>query len=362
MKITRFGAIGAIALAGAFALASCAANEGGTPSDAPASNLSGTINGAGSSAQGAAQEAWVAAFQTANPKVTINYDPSGSGAGRSTFISGGSDWAGSDSALSDDELAGTFASCAADAKGIDLPTYISPIAVVYNVEGVDKLNLDAETLAHIFKGDITNWNDPAIAALNDGVTLPDLAITAVHRSDDSGTTKNFTDYLNKVAPTVWDKPAADTFPYTTGEGAPKTQGVIDSVTNGKGTIGYADNSAAGSLSIANIKVGSEFVAPTAEGAAAVVADSPLVEGRDASDLAYALDRTTTDSSHYPIVLVSYSIICTEYKDPAQGELVKAYISYITSADGQKVAADAAGSAPLSDDLVKKIADVLATVK
>jgi phosphate transport system substrate-binding protein len=362
VKITRFGAIGAIALAGAFALASCAANEGGTPSDAPASDLTGTLNGAGSSAQGAAQEAWIAAFQTANPGVTINYDPSGSGAGRSTFIAGGSDWAGSDSALNDDELAGTFASCAADAKAIDLPTYISPIAIVFNVDGVDKLNLDAETLAHIFKGDITNWNDPAIAALNDGVTFPDLAITAVHRSDDSGTTKNTTDYLNKVAGTVWDKPAADAFPYTTGEGAAKTQGVVDAVTGGKGTIGYVDDSAAGDLNVANIKVGSDFVAPSAEGAAAVVADSPLVEGRDASDLAYALDRTTTDSSHYPIVLVSYSIVCTEYKDPAQGELVKAYISYITSADGQKVAADAAGSAPLSDDLVSKVAAVLETVK
>src|SRR6185295_12104640 len=187
---TRFGAIGAIALAGAFALASCAANEGGTGGEETPSTLSGTLDGAGSSAQGSAQEAWVAAFQTANPGVTINYDPSGSGAGRETFIAGGSDWAGSDSALSDDELAGEFAACAADAKPIDIPTYISPIAVIFNVEGVDELNLDAATIAHIFKGDITNWNDPAIAALNDGAKLPDAAITAVHRSDDSGTTKN----------------------------------------------------------------------------------------------------------------------------------------------------------------------------
>ena len=362
MKITRFGAVAAIALAGGLALSSCAANEGGTPSDAPESNLSGTINGAGSSAQGAAQEAWIAAFQTANPKVTINYDPSGSGAGRGTFIAGGADWAGSDSALNDDEIAGAFAACAPDTKAVDLPTYISPIAVVFNVDGVDKLNLDAETLAHIFKGDITNWNDPAIAALNDGVTFPDLAITAVHRSDDSGTTKNFTDYLNKVVPNVWDKPAADPFPYTTGEGAAKTQGVIDAVTNGKGTIGYADASAAGSLNIVNVKVGDEFVAPSAEGAAAVVAESPLVEGRDANDLAFKLDRATTDPTHYPIVLVSYSIVCTEYADPAQGELVKAYISYITSSEGQQAAADAAGSAPLSDELIQKVADVLATVK
>ncbi|MEO5922135.1 MAG: phosphate ABC transporter substrate-binding protein PstS [Pseudolysinimonas sp.] len=361
MKTTRFGAIAAIALAGAFALASCAANEPGSDDETP-STLSGTLTGAGSSAQGSAQEAWVAAFQTANPDVTINYDPSGSGAGRETFIAGGSDWAGSDSALNDDELGGAFAACAADTKAIDVPTYISPIAVIYNVDGVDELNLDAETLAHIFKGDITTWNDPAIAALNDGATLPDLAITAVHRSDDSGTTKNFTDYLNKLVPEVWDAPAADPFPYQTGEGAQGTSGVVDAVTNGTGTIGYADASKAGDLGVAKIKVGDEFVAYTAEGAAAVVADSPLVDGREANDLAFALDRKTTDPSHYPLVLVSYSIICTEYLDPAQGELVKAYISYITSAEGQQVAADSAGAAPLSDDLQAKVAEALSTIK
>jgi phosphate transport system substrate-binding protein len=360
VKTTRFGAIAAIALTGAFALASCAANEGGG-GDTP-SALSGTLDGAGSSAQGSAQEAWIAAFQTANPDVTINYDPSGSGAGRETFIAGGSDWAGSDSALNDDELAGDFGSCAAGTKAIDLPTYISPIAVIFNVEGVTDLNLDAETIAHIFKGDITKWNDPAIAALNEGVTLPDTAITAVHRSDDSGTTKNFTDYLNKVAPEVWDAPAADPFPYQTGEGAQGTSGVVDAVTNGTGTIGYADASKAGDLGVAKIKVGDEFVAYTAEAAAAVVAESPLVDGRDANDLAFALDRTTTDPSHYPLVLVSYSIVCSEYADAAQGELVKAYISYITSAEGQQVAADAAGAAPLSEDLSAKVADALATIK
>jgi phosphate transport system substrate-binding protein len=360
VKITRLGATGAIALVAGLALSSCAANEG-TP-DGAGSDLSGTLNGAGSSAQGAAQEAWIAAFQTANPGVTINYDPSGSGAGREQFIAGGIGWAGSDSALKDEELASTFAACAPGATALDLPTYISPIAVVYKLDGVDSLQLDAAALAGIFSGEITTWNDPAIAALNDGVTLPDQAITAVHRSDDSGTTKNFTDYLNTVAPEVWDQPAADAFPYQSGEAAAKTQGVIDAVSSGTGTIGYADASAAGDLSIAKIKVGDQFVAPSAEGAAAVVGESPLVEGRAADDLAIALDRSTQDPSHYPLVLVSYSIVCSEYQDPAQGALVKAYISYITSADGQKAAADAAGSAPLSDDLITKIGDILADVK
>ncbi|MBX3195453.1 MAG: phosphate ABC transporter substrate-binding protein PstS [Microbacteriaceae bacterium] len=361
MKITRFGAVGAIALAGAMALSSCAANEGGT-GDETGSDLNGTLVGAGASSQGSAQEAWIAAFQTANPGVDITYDPTGSGAGRETFIAGGSDWAGSDSALNDDELAGGFGSCAEGATAYDLPTYISPIAVIYNVEGVDSLNLDAATLARIFKGDITSWNDPAIAALNEGAALPDQAITAVHRSDDSGTTKNFADYLNKVAGEVWDADPADAFPYQSGEGAQGTSGVVDAVTNGTGTIGYADASKAGGLGVAKIKVGDEFVTYTPEAAAAVVEGSPLVDGRDANDIAIKLDRNTTDPSHYPLVLVSYSIVCSEYQDAAQGELVKAYVGFITSAEGQQVAAEAAGAAPLSADLAAKVAAALATVK
>jgi phosphate transport system substrate-binding protein len=360
VNIKRMSGIAAIAAVGVLALASCAANEG--PSDGSGSGLSGTLNGSGSSAQGAAQEAWIAAFQTANPDVTINYDPSGSGAGRETFIGGGSDWAGSDSALSDDELAGSFGSCAADSKAIDVPTYISPIAVIFNVEGVDELNLDAATLAKIFKGDITKWNDPAIAALNEGTSFPDQTITAVHRSDDSGTTKNFTDYLNQLAPEVWDEKPADPFPYQTGEGAQGTTGVVDAVTNGTGTIGYADASKAGSLNTVKIKVGDEFVGYTPEAAAAVVADSPLVEGRDANDLAFKLNRKTTDPSHYPLVLVSYSIVCQEYADAAKGEFVKAYIGFITSPEGQKVAAESAGAAPLSDELSAKVAEAIASIK
>ncbi len=363
MKITRIGGIAALALAGALALSSCAANE--QPSgdgETTGSTLSGTFNGAGASSQGSAQDAWVAAFQTANPDVTVNYDPSGSGAGRETFIGGGSDWAGSDSALSDEELAGSFGACAADSPALDIPTYISPIAVIFNVEGVKELNLDAATLAKIFKGDITKWNDPAIAALNEGTTFPDQTITAVHRSDDSGTTKNFTDYLNQLAPEVWDAKPADPFPYQTGEGAQGTTGVVDAVTNGTGTIGYADASKAGSLNTVKIKVGDQFVGYTPEAAAAVVADSPLIEGRDANDLAFKLNRKTTDPSHYPLVLVSYSIVCQEYADAAKAEFVKAYIGFITSPEGQKVAAESAGAAPLSSELSAKVADAIASIK
>jgi phosphate transport system substrate-binding protein len=358
LNFTRLGTIGAIAIAGTILLSSCAANEG-TPT---ASGLSGTLDGAGSSAQGSAQEAWIAAFQTSNPDLTINYDPSGSGAGRQAFIAGGVAFAGSDSALKPEEIAGGFAGCVPDTGYVQVPVYISPIAVIFNVKGVDSLNLDAKTIAGIFKGTITTWDDAAIATLNPDATLPSAPITAVHRSDDSGTTKNFTDYLNKVAPQVWDAPAADPFPYAVGEAAQGTSGVVDAVTNGTNTIGYADASKAGSLGIASIKVGDKFVAPTAEGAAAVVAESPAGDTAGDTDLSVKIDRTTTDASHYPLVLVSYIDACVEYADAKVGPLVKAYVSYIAGETGQAEAATAAGSAPLTSELSAKVLAALETIK
>ncbi|WP_285040759.1 phosphate ABC transporter substrate-binding protein PstS [Plantibacter sp. LMC-P-059a] len=363
VKFSRFGRVAVVAAVAAVALTSCAANEGGaTATSAAASDLKGSLAGSGASSQGSAQEAWVAAFQTANPDVTINYSPDGSGAGRKAFIAGGVQFAGSDSALSDEELSGTFAACAADTKAIDLPVYISPIAVIFNVEGVDELNLDAATIAKIFAGQITSWDDPAIVALNPEAKLPSTAITAVHRSDDSGTTKNFADYLNKNAPDVWTAEPADTFPFQSGEGAKGTSGVVDTVKGGTGTIGYADASKAGDLGVAKIKVGEEFVEYSAEGAAAVVEGSPLVEGREANDIAIKLDRETTDATHYPIVLVSYLIACQEYADPKAADLVKAYAGYIASDAGQEEAAKSAGAAPLSADLAKKVQDAIASIK
>ena len=362
MNFKRLGTIGAIAIAGTILLSSCAANEGGETPDA-AAGLSGTIDGAGASSQGSAQEAWVAAFQGENPDLTINYDPSGSGAGREAFIAGGVSFAGTDSALKQEEIDGGFAACVPDTGYIQVPAYISPIAVIFNVEGVDALNLDATTLAKIFKGDITTWNDPAIAALNEGTTLPSAAITAVHRSDDSGTTKNFADYLFKVAPDVWDAAPADAFPYTSGEAAQGTSGVVDAVTNGTNTIGYADASKAGDLGTAAIKVGDEFVNYTPEAAAAVVDESPAGDTNNGeTDLAIKLDRETTDPTHYPLVLVSYIVTCVEFEDADVAPLVKGYVTYITSEAGQAEAASAAGAAPLSAELSAKVATALEAIK
>lgn len=354
-------AVAALVTAAALAFTGCATNEAGSAGTGTTSGAQ-TLTGVGASSQKAAQEKWVADFQSKNSSITVNYSPDGSGAGRSAFIAGAAAFAGSDRPLKDEEMgAGKFAGCAADSNALNLPVYISPIAVIYNLEGVTDLALDPATVAGIFAGKITKWNDPAIVATNPNATLPDTAITAVHRSDDSGTTSNFTDTLNKLAPAVWSEKASDTFPAAFGgEAANGTSGVVQAVTGGAGTIGYADASAAGKLGKASIIVNGKPLQPTADAAAAILVHSKTVAGREANDLAYSLDRTSEGA--YPAVLVSYAIVCQTYKYPAVGALVKSYVGYLASADGQKAAADAAGSAPLTADLQAKVKTALDSVK
>jgi phosphate transport system substrate-binding protein len=318
-------------------------------------NLSGEIAGAGSTAQQAAQEAWIAAFQQANPNVTIAYDPVGSGGGREAFIAGGKTvFAGSDSALADDELTAAQERRGGPDNLVEVPDYVSPIAVAYNVSGIDSLKLSPETLAKIFKGEITKWNDPAIAAENAGVDLPDTDITTVHRSDESGTTANFTDYLHQVAPSVWTDDPDGNWPLKGGEAAEGTSGVVDAIKNGDGSIGYADESQVGELGKAEIKVGSEYVGPSADAAAKIFADSKKSDDPGKNVFTYVLNRNTEASGTYPIVLVSYLMACTTYDKPSDAKIVRAYADYVISADGQETANQAAGSAPLSDDVRQRI--------
>jgi phosphate transport system substrate-binding protein len=264
--MSRLVKLAAMAGASALVLSGCAgaANEQTNGSN---SSLSGTISGAGASSMGSGQEAWIAEFQSLNGAVTINYDPSGSGAGRKAFAAGGVVFAGTDSYWKDEELAGEFAACVPGTKPWEFPVWISPIAVIFNLEGVDNLNLDSATVAGIFAGKITKWNDNAIASQNPDLDLPNLSITSVHRSDDSGTTKNFTDYMSQTAPNVWTVGAIETWPTEYGgEGAKGTSGVVDAVKAGNGTIGYADASRAGELGTVAIKVGSSYISYSAEAA------------------------------------------------------------------------------------------------
>ncbi len=381
MMIRKSVAGVAIAVTAAFALSACAgAIEEAAQQEAAsttaetteaASALEGTLVGAGASSQGSAQEAWVAGFQTANPAVTVTYDPIGSGGGRETFQNGASSFAGSDRAFKVEEIAeDNFGSCEPGTGIFEIPAYISPIAIIFNLDGISSLNLDADTIAGIFTGEITNWSDAAITSQNEGVDLPDLAITAVHRSDESGTTANFTDYVAKAAPNTWllngeNAGSFEAWPAEWGgEGAPQTSGVVDAVTNGVGTIGYADASRAGSLGTVAVKVGEEYVPYSAEAAAAIVDASPAdSEGeRNANDLAISLARDTTAAGTYPIVLVSYLIGCNDYADDSVIPLVQAYIGYVVSEEGQAAAAANAGNAPISASTRAAAEAILASIK
>jgi phosphate transport system substrate-binding protein len=234
--------------------------------------------------------------------------------------------------------------------------------VVYNLPGVEGLQLDAATIAQIFDGKVTKWNDPAIAGQNSELDLPDTSITPVHRSDDSGTTDNFTDYLSQAADGNWSYDPDGVWPIQSGEAAEGTSGLVAAVKSGEGTIGYADESQAGGLGVAALKVGEEYVTPSAEAAAKVVAVSPRVEGRGANDMAIEVDRTTTESGAYPLILLSYLIACPTYDDADEAALVKGFLSYIVSEEGQQASAEQAGSAPLDSGLAEEATSIIDAIK
>jgi phosphate transport system substrate-binding protein len=338
-------------------------SEGG---GAPSSEASGEIAGAGSTAQEAAQKAWIAEFENANGGATISYDGVGSGGGREKFISSAVSFAGSDTPLSESEgeLAGAVKRCA-PGELVEVPDYISPIAIIYNLPEVEELKLEPETLAKIFNQEIENWNDPEIAKENPGVELPETRIVPVNRSDESGTTENFTDYLSKVAPKVWTHEVSGEWPVKGGEAASGTSGVVEAVAAGEGAIGYADASQAGELGKAQIKVGSEWAEPSAEAAAKVLdlsKEDPELEKGSKNIIAFEIDRTTEEAGAYPIILVSSLIGCTKYKSASEAALVKGFFEYAISPEGQALAEEQAGSAPLSSALTKKVEAAVAAIE
>ena len=356
------------ALSGIVMLASVAAcgdntaattdNSSSSDSTSKSTPISGNFSGAGASSQQAAVEAWIAGFQGTNPDAKVAYNPSGSGAGVSTFLTGATAWAGSDASLSDDEVEQSKSVCASG-NAFDIPVYISPIAVVFNLNGISgkgkTLNMDADTIAKIFDGKITKWNDDAIKQQNPKVDLPDLDITVVHRSDKSGTTKNFLSYVKDAAGDAWSYEPGENWPNEAGQGAKGTSGVISTVQQADGTIGYADASQAGELGTVAVKVGNDYVPFSAEAAAKVVDASPLDESATGDNrVVVKLDHNTTEAGAYPIVLVSYDIACPAYKDANTAKFVKSWLTYVVSDEGQKTAASAAGSAPLSDTMRQKV--------
>jgi phosphate transport system substrate-binding protein len=325
--------------------------------------VSGTLVGAGASSQAAAMAGWQAGFQAANPDATVEYDPIGSGGGREQFLAGGSDFAGSDAALKDEEYQQSIERCEGDQGAVNLPHYISPIALPYNLPSLEgeTLNLSPEVIAGIFANEITVWNDPAIAADNPDLELPDTTINPVHRSDESGTTENFTDYMSQAAPDVWTFGAIEAWDSDGpggGEGAPQTSGVVAAVAAGEGSIGYADASQIGDLPAAAVGVAGEFVEYSAEAAGRIIDSSERTGGQSEFDFAIEVNRTPDTPDTYPIALVSYHIVCLQYDSQEKVDLVKAFMTYVGSDEGQAASAESAGSAPISAEVQAEIQNTI----
>ncbi|MFF3036923.1 phosphate ABC transporter substrate-binding protein PstS [Arthrobacter citreus] len=348
----------AVAAAAALALTACGSDyplgeEQREAAENSTSTLSGIISGSGSTAQGPAMDAWIGGFRVLHPKVQVQYSPDGSGAGRNALLAGAVQFAGSDAYLQDEELGEAREVCGPDGA-LDIPAYISPIAVAFNLPGIESLNMDADTIARIFRGDIEFWNDPAIAAQNPGVELPETRVTPVSRADDSGTTENFTEYLHEAAPEAWPNDPSGSWPGGLGgENAQGSAGVISTVTRTEGSVAYSDDSVVDdSLGTVNLKVGEQYVPISAEAASIAVEQATRVPGRSDHDIALHLDRTTTAPGAYPLVLISYQIFCSGYEDADTVELVKTFGQYVISPEGQEASAEAAKSAPIPQGLAE----------
>lgn len=378
MKTTRLAMITATALLGSVALAACGSQEsssGASPSTTETSSSStaaasssaaaadvkytptcpgGSINGAGSSAQANAITQVINNYKTAcKGKGQINYSISGSGAGVSAFIGKQIDWAGSDSALSADkgEVDKAKARCSAN-DAWHLPLAAGPIAVVFNVDGVTDLNLSSETLAGIFSGAITKWDDEAIKQENPNANLPSANISVFYRSDESGTTDNFTNYLNKAAGDVWTEEHSKQWKGT-GKGADKSAGVSQAVKSTKDSISYVEWSYASknNLSMAAIDNGNGPVKLTGESAGKAVSAAKVVGS--GNNLQLDLQYKDTPAGVYPAVLVTYQIVCSKGLDAQKTALVKDFMSFYASSaqqnDIQKL-----GYAPLPGDVASKV--------
>ena len=302
-----------------------ASNEKASPTDKGGGG-GGELSGAGSTFQKPFQEEAIATFTKANPGIRINYGGGGSGTGRKQLADTVIDFAGSDSTFKDADKA--------TIKGGDIlyfPILLGPISVSYNVD-IDKLNLSAATLAKIFQGDITKWNDPAIAAENKDAKLPDDSITVVHRSDASGTTDNFTKYLDMASGGVWTLKSGSTVQWPKNMQAGNGNGdVAQSIKSTKGAIGYVDlsDAKAAGLKYASIKnQAGQFIEPTTDSASAA---GDGIDIKD--DLTFSALDAKGDKA-YPITYQSWVICYAKPTSKDKGEAMKKYLNYLLT-DGQK---------------------------
>ena len=384
VKVQRYGRLGGVLLAGSLVLAACGsdnntkddvAQPAATPAPTPAPTTatiataaasaaaiacgSGSLNGEGSTAQGNAVAEWISKYQGKCSGTTINYNGTGSGAGIKQFSAGQVDWAGSDSALKPEEVQPAKDRC----KGNDawnLPMAVGPIAVAYNLPGVSGIALDGTTIAKIFSGKITKWDDQAIKDLNGGVTLPSTDIKVFFRSDESGTTENFEKYMAAAGSGNYTATPSKKFSGGVGEGQAKSQGVGQAVKATEGGVTYVEYSVAkdNSLGVAKVKTGSDPVELTAENAGTALAAATATGS--GNDLALKLDYTTSAAGAYPIVLVTYEIVCSKGLDAAKTDLLRGFLNYAGSADGQAAIAGI-GYGTLPTDLQTKVMAAVAAV-
>lgn len=367
MTFIRLGRLTGVALVSALALTACGSDDTvATESGATASGTSSTTAAAdcgtgelkaeGSSAQKNAIEEAISSYAAICSAVTVNYNPTGSGTGRKQFIAGQADWAGSDSALKKVDVDGVIEQTAADAAcgspAWNLPMVTGPISVPFNLKGVDKLVLTAEVMANIFSGKVKMWNDPSIAAINSGTTLPATAIKVFFRTGESGTTENFSKYLKASAPDAWTPETSQKWAGT-GEGRDGSSGVADSVKTTDGGITYVELSFSKDNKLTYVQVdnGAGPVELTGESAGKAVSAAEIAG--EGNNLALKLDYATKAPGAYPIILVTYQIVCSKNKDAAKGTAIKAFLKHFASVEVQKSLEDI-GYAPLPEEIDAKV--------
>jgi phosphate transport system substrate-binding protein len=337
----RVATVGAAVVATALSLAACSSSSssstpassgsGSATSSASSSSaaVSGTLNGSGSTLQLVYEQTAIAAFKTVQSGMTVNYGGGGSGKGRTDLASGVVNFAGSDSPIPAKEQA--------NFKGktvLYYPILISPITVSYNLSGLSKpLQLSAPVIAGIFSGKITKWNDSAIAADNPGVTLPSSTITIAVRSDSSGTTQNFSQFLVEGAGSAWTLGSSSIIKWpATARAGSGNGGVAQIVKSTPGAIGYVDyaTAKASSLTFASIKnKDGSYVAPSVQSASAAASNATLKP-----DLTFSAIWAPGASS-YAITAQSWVLVYQTQPNANDAAMLKAYIGYLVG-DGQKL--------------------------
>jgi phosphate transport system substrate-binding protein len=364
MNFPRCGAALCLLLTATLTLSACgshsqAPSSSTRPSAQPAPVECGgkkKLHASGSTAQKNAIEQFAYAYIHACMGHTLDYNANGSGAGMAEFLDGQTDLAGSDSPMLSSLGEPDRAAQRCGSPAWDLPTVFGPIAVTYNIGGINALTLDGPTMAKIFNGTITRWNDPAIKALNATADLPPTQVHVVFRSDESGTTDNFQKYLDAASDGAWGKGTGQKFNGGVGEGAGGNDGTSIALRRTDGSITYNEWSyavghqlrMAGIVTSAGpnpVPINAESVGRTIAGAAFLGQGNDLV-------LNTSSFYRPTQAGAYPIVLVTYEIVCSKYPDSATGSAVKAFMQ-ATIGDGQRGLTDY-GYVPLPNSLQLKL--------